>query len=192
MTQGITSTTTDGVHELRFDRAEAMNTLTLPVVAEFDQALGTAAAKGARALLITAAGRSFMAGGDLGYLTRAGDSAPAQAAQLIDAHNHAVLKLVALDCPTVVAMQGAVAGDGLSLMLACDLAIAAQDARFIFAYDRIAATPDGGVSWTLPRAVGLRQALPLWGAWPSWSVCAPTCATRSPTAFPSTRPPRCR
>jgi 2-(1,2-epoxy-1,2-dihydrophenyl)acetyl-CoA isomerase len=70
-----------------------------------------------------------------------------------------MLRLTGLDCPTVIAVQGAGAGAGLSLLLACDLALAADDARFVFAYDRIATTPDGGLSWTLPRAVGLRRAM---------------------------------
>lgn len=56
-------------------------------------------------------------------------------------------------------MHGAVAGAGVSLTLACDIAIAADDTRFVFAYDAIAAAPDGGLSWTLPKAIGMRPAL---------------------------------
>lgn len=151
--------THDGFHELRFNRPEALNTLTLEVVIEFDSLLKVVAAQSARALLITGEGKNFMAGGDLTYLMEAGEKAPAEAFKVIDALNGAMLRLAELDCPTVIAVQGAVAGAGLSLMLNCDIAIAEEDARFVFAYDRIAASPDGGLSWTLPRVVGLRRAL---------------------------------
>jgi len=159
MTSGIAHTVHEGWRELRFDRPAAMNTLTLPVILAVEEALDEVAAAKARCLLITAEGKNFMAGGDLSYLREAGDRAPREAEAVIDALNRVMLRLTGLDCPTVIAVQGAVAGAGLSLVLACDLALAADNARFVFTYDRIAATPDGGLSWTLPRAVGLRRAM---------------------------------
>ena len=149
----------DGFVELRFTRPEALNTLTLASIERFAEALAEVESRRPRCLLLTAEGRSFMAGGDLTYLAEAGDAAPAQAARVIDALNGAMLRLMRLPCPTVVAVQGAVAGAGLSLTLACDLAIGADDVRFVFAYDKIAATPDGGLTWMLPRVLGLRRAL---------------------------------
>ena len=145
--------------ELRFDRPEALNTLTLAVIERFAEALERAEQLRPRCLLISGEGRNFMAGGDLSYLQEAGDAAPAEAARVIDALNGAMMRLAQMACPTLIAVQGAVAGAGFSLTLACDVAIAADNARFVFAYDRIAATPDGGLSWALPRAVGLRRAL---------------------------------
>jgi 2-(1,2-epoxy-1,2-dihydrophenyl)acetyl-CoA isomerase len=61
--------------------------------------------------------------------------------------------------PVIARVHGAVAGFGLSLMCACDLAIAADDAYFTSAYRHIGLTPDGGATWTLPRIVGLRKAM---------------------------------
>jgi 2-(1,2-epoxy-1,2-dihydrophenyl)acetyl-CoA isomerase len=61
--------------------------------------------------------------------------------------------------PVVARVHGAVAGFGLSLMNACDLVVAADDAYFTSAYRYIALTPDGGGSWSLPRLVGLRRAM---------------------------------
>ena len=61
--------------------------------------------------------------------------------------------------PVVCGVHGAVAGFGLSLMNACDLVVAADDAYFASAYRHIALTPDGGGSWALPRIVGLRKAM---------------------------------
>jgi 2-(1,2-epoxy-1,2-dihydrophenyl)acetyl-CoA isomerase len=56
-------------------------------------------------------------------------------------------------------VQGAVAGFGLSLMIASDLALAADNAYFTLAYSNIALSPDGGATWSLPRQVGLKQAM---------------------------------
>jgi 2-(1,2-epoxy-1,2-dihydrophenyl)acetyl-CoA isomerase len=147
------------VVELRFNRPEALNTLTLKVINAFAGALIETEKSQPRCLLITGEGRNFMAGGDLAYLEEAGDNAPVEAAKVIDALNIAMKQLARMPCPTLIAVQGAVAGAGFSLTLACDMAIAADNARFVFAYDKIGATPDGGLSWNLPRAVGMRRAL---------------------------------
>ena len=61
--------------------------------------------------------------------------------------------------PVIASVHGAVAGFGLSLMGACDLAIAADDAYFTSAYRHIGVTPDGGSTWTLPRLVGVKKAM---------------------------------
>lgn len=159
MSDGLSLIHRDGYHELRFTRPAALNTLTLAVIRALDGALMQVAENRPRCLLITAEGRAFMAGGDLGYLAEAKERAPDEARIVIDALNTAMLRLNVLPCPSVIAVQGAVAGAGMSLLLACDLAIGADTAKFVFAYDKIAATPDGGMSWSLPRAVGLRHAM---------------------------------
>lgn len=156
---GVDLTRERDVHVLRFTRPEALNTLTLPVILALDKALIDVARQDPQCLLITAEGANFMAGGDLTYLHEAGDHAPHEARVVIDALNSAMRRLMDLPCPTVIAVQGAVAGAGLSLTLACDMAIGMETTRFVFAYDKIAATPDGGLTWTLPRVVGLRQAI---------------------------------
>lgn len=148
-------------HELRFVRPDTMNTLSLEMIEELDEALGDVASQSPRCLLLTADGRNFMAGGDLGYLREAGEESPAEARKVIEALNRMFKRLTALPCPIVLAAQGAVAGAGISLVLACDWAIAANDSRFVFAYDKIATTPDGGLTWMLPRSIGLRHAMRL-------------------------------
>jgi 2-(1,2-epoxy-1,2-dihydrophenyl)acetyl-CoA isomerase len=64
-----------------------------------------------------------------------------------------------MDKPVVAAVRGAVAGFGLSLMMSADLVIAAENAYFTLAYSKIALSPDGGATWSLPRHVGLKQAM---------------------------------
>ncbi len=64
-----------------------------------------------------------------------------------------------MDKPLIAAVHGAVAGFGLSLMLAADLALAADDAYFTLAYSNIALSPDGGATWSLPRHIGMKRAM---------------------------------
>ncbi|GAB3629735.1 hypothetical protein GCM10027419_45900 [Pandoraea terrae] len=73
---------------------------------------------------------------------------------------HAGIALLAqLPMPVVASVHGAVAGAGLSITLAADLAIAADDTTFSTAYIKIGASPDASSSWHLPRIVGLRKAM---------------------------------
>ena len=97
-----------------------------------------------------------MAGGDLTEL-RADPTGTAQA--LIGPMHEAVLLLTQMRAPVVASLHGAVAGAGLSLALACDLALAAEGTRFTLAYVNIGASCDVFIGWSLPRVVGLRKAL---------------------------------
>lgn len=148
-----------GVATIAFSRVEALNALTLDMIEEFDGLLAQIdGAPDIRAVLLRGEGRAFMAGGDLDYL-RAAEDAPAAAGATIRSLNRTILRLTRLSKPTVACVHGVVAGAGLSIALACDVAVAAQDCRFVYAYDAIAAVPDGGLSHFLPRAVGLGRAL---------------------------------
>ena len=111
-----------------------------------------------RVIVISAEGRAFLAGGDLAHFRRAADK-PAAAAQLIDP-THAALRVLAKTPQIVVgSLKGAVAGGGMSIALGLDLLVAADDTTFNLAYARVAASPDCGGSWGLPRLVGFRKAL---------------------------------
>lgn len=159
MTKGVRLVRHEIFHEVRFVRPDTMNTLTLDAINELERMLAEIETERSRCVLFTAEGRNFMAGGDLDYLKKAGDNSPQEARAVIAALNGLFLRLLTFPCPTVIAMQGAVAGAGISLLLACDWAIAADNCRFVFAYEKIATTPDGGLTWTLPRAIGFKQAV---------------------------------
>jgi len=107
-----------------------------------------------------------MAGGDLKTFATRLDAEPAQRQtdfQLIVDRLHAAIEHVQRMPQVVIcALRGAVAGFGLSLAAACDLAVAADDAYFASAYRQIGLTPDGGGTWALPRIVGLRKALEIY------------------------------
>jgi 2-(1,2-epoxy-1,2-dihydrophenyl)acetyl-CoA isomerase len=116
-----------------------------------------------RAVIVRGAGEHFMAGGDLKWF-RQQLALPPQERQprfeeLIAAVHASVLTLKGMNKPVIAAVQGAVAGFGLSLMLAADLVVAADNAYFTLAYCHIALSPDGGATWSLPRQVGLKQAM---------------------------------
>ena len=150
---------TGSIATITFDRREALNALTLDMIEELDGLLAQIdGAPDICAVLLRGEGRAFMAGGDLDYL-RVAEDAPAAAGATIRSLNKTILRLTRLSKPTVACVHGVVAGAGLSILLACDIAIAAQDCRFIYAYDAIAAVPDGGLSHFLPRTVGLGRAL---------------------------------
>jgi 2-(1,2-epoxy-1,2-dihydrophenyl)acetyl-CoA isomerase len=114
---------------------------------------------GLRALVLAGEGRAFLAGGDVGAFHEAGDGVQEHVRGLIGLLEESVTVLDRLRMPVVVRVQGAVAGAGMSLMLAGDVVVAADDTKLAFAYSSIGTTPDGGLSWSLPRAVGQVRAM---------------------------------
>jgi 2-(1,2-epoxy-1,2-dihydrophenyl)acetyl-CoA isomerase len=116
-----------------------------------------------RAVLLRAAGDHFMAGGDVkGFHAELQGNIDAHAAgfemRVIDAHQF-VYQIRRMPKPVLVAVQGGVAGIGMSVVMAADLVIAADDAFFTLAYRHIGLSPDGCASYLLPRIVGERRAL---------------------------------
>jgi len=112
------------------------------------------------AVILDAAGPAFCAGGDVFAMATsgAGGGDVTEAAHVI----HDGIRTFALsDKPVVAAVQGAVAGGGLGLMLTADYIVAADSAKFVSKYANIGLTPDLGVSTLLPAAVGQRRALQL-------------------------------
>lgn len=146
-----------GLVRLRLNRPEALNALD----AEMAEAMlaacrDIAADPSVRAVLISGEGRAFAAGGDLSQMR----DSPVEAADRLITPLHEALRLLGqIDAPVLASLQGAVAGAGLSLAAAADLAIAAEGTKFNLAYANIGASCDVGASWSLPRLVGLRRAL---------------------------------
>lgn len=159
MSDPIVVASAGGVAEIRFNRPERLNALDVDLARAFEAAAARVTADpDVRVVVVSSAGRAFVAGGDLAHFHRAADK-PAAAAELIDPI-HAGLKALARSPQIVIcSLKGAVAGAGMSLALGLDLAIAADDATFNLAYARVAASPDCGGSWALPRLVGYRRAL---------------------------------
>lgn len=110
-----------------------------------------------RAVLLTGKGNFFSAGGDLAAIAEHRDD-PLWLADLVN-HLHAAITLFRrMPAPLVVAVNGSAAGAGLSLVLAGDYIIADEKARFVSAYTAAAVSPDGGLTYSLPRAIGAVRA----------------------------------
>ncbi|WP_245925611.1 enoyl-CoA hydratase/isomerase family protein [Nocardia nova] len=111
-----------------------------------------------KVILLRAEGANFCVGGDVGDMAAAPDTG-AFIAELADEMHRALTGLAALAIPVVAAVQGAVAGAGLGLVLAADLVLCTETARFRTAYSGVGLSPDCGVSYWLPRTVGTGRAL---------------------------------
>ncbi|SDQ67220.1 enoyl-CoA hydratase/isomerase family protein [Microbacterium sp. cf332] len=119
-----------------------------------------AAAGAVGAVILDAAGRAFCAGGDVVSMSSSGmgGAAVTETAGLI---HDGILSLTQAPVPIVAAVQGAVAGGGLGIMLVADYIVASPSAVFVSKYANIGLTPDLGVSTLLPAAVGQRRAMQL-------------------------------
>jgi 2-(1,2-epoxy-1,2-dihydrophenyl)acetyl-CoA isomerase len=151
---------------LTLNRPPALNSFTRQMHHELWAVLDQAEAnKNIRALVITGAGRGFCAGADLAEfdfadgpnLVERADPGP-----IIDqAFNPTTRRLQNLRMPTVAAVNGVAAGAGASLVMTCDVAIAAPTASFIQAFSKIGLIPDAGSSWFLVERLGLARATAL-------------------------------
>jgi 2-(1,2-epoxy-1,2-dihydrophenyl)acetyl-CoA isomerase len=152
------------VATLTIDRAAALNTLDFGLMEALLEGIAAVAADdSARVLVIAGAGKHFMAGGDLRSFATLLDRPGPQRAEVfrgLFARLHAAIEtLHRMPQITIAQARGAVAGFGLSLLCACDLAVAAEDAYFSAAYRHVGLSPDGGQTYALPRMVGMRKAL---------------------------------
>ena len=112
-------------------------------------------------MLIRAEGKIFCAGGDVGSFRDAGDDVPGLLKRITHSLHAAISRFARMDAPVVAAVGGTAAGAGLSLAAACDIVIAADNAKFTMAYTRIGLIPDGSSTFFLPRIVGAARAMGL-------------------------------
>lgn len=151
----------EGIATVTLDRPDRLNAIDDALARDAAAALARAGADGAvRCVVLTGAGRAFCAGADLKQFEDPA-SAPSPGDVLRRRYHPLIETLVGLGKPTVAAVGGVAAGAGMSLALACDLRVAADDARFIQAFVRIGLVPDSGATYFLPRMVGWAKALEL-------------------------------
>ena len=155
----IATTRHGDVLTLTLNRPEQGNAINTALAADLLAAARDAAADpSVRCVVLTGAGRMFCVGGDIGEFSAAGDEAGPFIRALADTLHEAVLVLAGMAKPLVALVQGPAAGAGLSLAAAADIVIASETAHFTAAYTAIGLTPDGGMTWLLPRLVGMRLA----------------------------------
>jgi 2-(1,2-epoxy-1,2-dihydrophenyl)acetyl-CoA isomerase len=159
----VETTVVHGIATLKLNRPESLNALNLEMIdALRDATAAVAHDPSIRAVILAGAGNHFMAGGDLNWFRDqlhlpAEKRRPVFERVVADVQT-SILNLRQMPKPVIARVQGAAAGFGLSLVLACDFAVAADSAYFTLAYRHIGLSPDGGSSWVLPRLVGLKKA----------------------------------
>ena len=160
MTEGLRVEVDGPVATLTLDRPDSLNALTVPVKVALREALESLAAdRSVRAVILTGAGRAFCAGQDLAEREQP-DAAPLEV-EVRERYNPIIRALRSMGQPVIAAVNGVAAGAGASLAFACDIRLAAEDARFVLAFGRIGLVPDSGATWFLPRLVGPAKAAEL-------------------------------
>ena len=148
----------DGIGRLVLARPNQSNSFDLPTAQDMAAAVEAVSGDEVRAVTLTAEGKRFSAGGDVNSFVTAEDP-PAYLLELANVLEGALRDLADLSKPVVAGVRGAVAGAGLAVMLSADVIVAAESTKFVMAYPGIGLTPDCGVSYLVPRAVGQQRAL---------------------------------
>ena len=149
----------DNVATITFNTPKTANAVS-PLGAREFRAVAEAADDDAkvRAVVLTGAGKMFCAGGDLGSFAAAGSGARRLIMEMAGDLHMGLSRLARTSAPVIGAINGTAAGAGLSLVMACDLAIAADSAVFTMAYTRAGLSPDGSSTFYMPRKIGDRRA----------------------------------
>jgi len=151
---------TDGtVGTLTLSRPDDMNAMSPEMIAEMAMVAPWLADRAPiRALIVTGDGRAFSAGGDINWFKKGLDDPDADLVSEVrrgaDVLHQAIVDFKRIPYPVIAAVNGPAAGAGFSLALMCDIRIASEAAFFVCAYGRIGASPDGGMTYFLPRVIG--------------------------------------
>ena len=160
MTSAVLLSITDNIATITFNRPEAMNSFNKAkadeLVAVTTEVRNNTAI---RAVILNGNGNLFMAGGDLQLFYTMLDTMPKGVDTMVDLLHTSITNLMLMPKPVIASVHGSVAGAGVSLMLACDLVIAADTTKFTLAYSGIGISPDGGATYNLPRLVGSKKAM---------------------------------
>lgn len=156
MSEQVTKSCTNGVCELRFDRPEKRNAITHQMYQSLAAYLHAALADSAvRAVLLSGAGASFSAGNDLNDFLSGPEFTSAHPVMDV------LRTLATFDKPLVAAVHGPTIGIGVTMLLHCDLVVAAQGTQLIMPFVALGLVPEAGSSLLLPRLVGTQRAAEL-------------------------------
>lgn len=166
MTEGIPTkpllVEIDGaVMTLTLNRPDVLNALTLEMMKGLLESLKKAEKdKKIGCVILTAAGRAFCAGADLGDLKKRQEEAPFSLGDELRRHfNPLILQIRRMEKPVIGAVNGLAAGAGASLILSTDIKIASRESKFINAFSRVGLVPDSGMTYFMPRFLGMSLAL---------------------------------
>jgi len=156
MSEQVSKSCAEGVCELRLDRPEKRNAITLRMYQALASHLHAALADQAvRAVLLSGAGASFSAGNDLNDFLTGPEFTSAHPAMDV------LRTLATFDKPLVAAVHGPTIGIGVTMLLHCDLVVAAQGTQLLMPFVALGLVPEAGISLLLPRLVGPQRAAEL-------------------------------
>ncbi len=156
--QTLKFSVSDQIATITLDRPEAANSLDLQMGNELLMVANHCASNAdIRAVILTAEGKMFCAGGDVAGF--ADSDRPGELLRAITSGLHAAIqRFQRMDAPLIVAVNGVAAGAGMSIAASGDFILAAESAKFTMAYTRIGLSPDGSSTFFLPRLVGSLKA----------------------------------
>ena len=166
MANSISVQIRDKAAKIELNRPQRLNALDADMASSLRRVIADVAEeKSVRTVWLAGTGSAFMAGGDLTYFASLQPKLAEGDYRSLDSifsDIHATIAAIySMPKPVVACVHGAVAGFGMSLMMACDLAMAAQSTSFTLAYNAIGASPDGGATYALPRVLGVKRAMEL-------------------------------
>jgi 2-(1,2-epoxy-1,2-dihydrophenyl)acetyl-CoA isomerase len=152
--ESVAFSQTDGIATITLNRPEALNAMTDELMRGISEGINRVVADDSvRVVVLTGAGRGFCSGADLGQVGGVSEGAD-------DVFVTALRDLMNCPVPTIARVNGAAAGGGFGLALACDITIAAESAFFIATFSpRLGIVPDLGSTWSIPLRVGRARAL---------------------------------
>jgi 2-(1,2-epoxy-1,2-dihydrophenyl)acetyl-CoA isomerase len=145
-----------GVTRITLNRPQRYNSFIQAMAFEFQAALDECSRDGTRCVLITGEGKAFSAGQDLNEVTDPGG--PPMDKIVSDHFNPIIRRIRELNVPVIAAVNGAAAGAGANIALACDIVVAKASAYFMQAFSAIGLIPDSGGTYHLPRLIGWQRA----------------------------------
>jgi 2-(1,2-epoxy-1,2-dihydrophenyl)acetyl-CoA isomerase len=149
--------TRDGdVTTIKLNRPQRYNSFVQAMAFDFQSKLDDVAKDGTRCLVITGEGKAFSAGQDLNEVTD--PEGPEMQRIVADHYNPIIKRIRNLEMPVIAAANGAAAGAGANIALACDIVVAKTSAYFLQAFSHIGLIPDSGGTYHLPRLIGFQRA----------------------------------
>lgn len=164
MNQVVNVDRSEAVATVTLNRPSSLNALDSDMSYQLrDAFLSLSGDKSVRAVILQGAGDHFMAGGDIAYFHESLGLEPearqVAVKRLIGVVHEFMITMRSMPQPVIASVRGNAAGFGMSLVAASDLAVATEDARFTQAYCQIGTTPDGGNTFFLPRAIGIKRTM---------------------------------
>lgn len=141
---------------LTLNRPDSLNSFSTEMIGGLKEAFTKAKHDPSiRAITLSGAGRSFSAGGDVKGM---GIGTPADVYEFLGQLNELIVQMTELEKPIVAVISGYAAGAGVSLAMACDQIVAAEDSKFVLSFSRVGLIADGGAQFFLPRTLGMFRA----------------------------------